>query len=143
MYSVIGLAAVLLLAGGCDFLRSMAGRPTTDELISLKQQAEEPIVPVAAPQEEEEDPLPDFLSSAVSDEEGYLIIAGAYREPRHAERSAEHYRRLGYEVCIVRHGAVDLVGLCPTGDREEAQRALGRLRAKGVCPKGSWIWKNR
>lgn len=142
MYSVIGLACALLLAAGCDFLRSVAGRPTTEELRALREQSAAPAAPEAVVAEEEEDPLPDLLSSSVS-ESGYLVIVGAYREPRHAARSAERYRRDGYEVCMVERGAVTLVGLCPSSDREEARRALLRLRAKGACPEGSWILNDR
>lgn len=137
MYSVIGLVCAILLAGGCDFLRSVAGRPTTEELRALREQPE--ASPDPLPEAEgEEDVLPDLLSSSVS-APGFLIIVGAYREPRHAARSAEKYRRGGYEVCMVERGAVTLVGICPGGDREETRRALLRLRAKGVCPEGSWI----
>ena len=149
-YSVIGLLSVLLLAGGCDFLRSMAGRPTTEELTTLRQQAEEQPVPVedtVAVAMEDEEAWPDILSVEApvpaSPVSGYLVIVGAYRVPRHAQRSAERYRRLGYEASIVKYGAVELVGLCPAGDREEARRSLSDLRAKGVGPKGSWILKRK
>ena len=144
MPAVIALLAVLLLAEGCDFLRALAGRPTSDELAALQEAfpsdtlQQEPVDSVAV--------LPDVLPEELiyrSEDVSYLIVAGCYREPRHAERSAERYRRMGYETCIVDWNGVRAVGLCPTGDRTEARNSLRQLVSKGVCPKGAWIMEKR
>ena len=144
MPAVIALLAVLLLAEGCDFLRALAGRPTSDELAALQGAFpsdtlhQEPADSVAV--------LPDVLQEELiyrSEDVSYLIVAGCYREPRHAERSAGRYRRMGYETCIVDWNGVRAVGLCPTGDRTEARSSLRQLVSKGVCPKGAWIMEKR
>jgi hypothetical protein len=93
-----------------------------------------------------EEVLPDALPEELiyrAEDVSYLVIAGCYREPRHAERSADRYRRMGYETCIVDWNGVRAVGLCPTGDRTEAQGKLRTLVSKGVCPKGAWIMEKR
>ncbi len=144
MPAVIALLAVLLLAEGCDFLRALAGRPTSDELAALQE-----AFPSDTLQQEPADSeavLPDVLPEELiyrSEDVSYLVVAGCYREPRHAERSAERYRRMGYETCIVDWNGVRAVGLCPTGDRTEARSSLRQLVSKGVCPKGAWIMEKR
>ena len=140
--ALISVILMLPLLGGCDFLRSFAGRPTKAKLDSIRAQQEE----AASRETPEEVPVTEEslleMYGATAPETGYLIVVGAYRIPRHAERHAEKLRRRGYEVCIVQRGPLQAVGICSAGDRDEAVLRLRELRSIGICPRGAWILKN-
>ena len=131
------LFAVLVVLQGCDFLRSLAGRPTSAELRALRADAEADSLRAAA-----SDSLLEALSASTAPEAAYFVVAGCFRVPANAEVYAERYRSWGYETCIVDRGGFQVVGLCPTGDISEAYRKLYELKALGVCPQDSWVMEN-
>jgi cell division septation protein DedD len=138
------LPGVLLLVQGCDFFRSLAGRPTSAELAALQCPA--PADTARAGVTDSAAVIPGEMPEEMiyrSTEESYLVVAGCFREPRHADRLAAECRRQGYETCIVDWHGLKAVGLCPTGDRAEAQRNLRRLVSRGVCPGGSWVMEKK
>ena len=140
--SVIMVMVSLLLLEGCDFLRSMAGRPTSEEMLAWQSSVRE--VPAAAVDSVAlADSLLTELSGQVSPAAGYLVIACCFRYAENAEKAASWYRGLGYETCIVSRDGLQLVGLCPTGDIYEAYSTMVYLKRIGVCPKGSWVLENR
>ena len=96
------LPGVLLLVQGCDFFRSLAGRPTSAELAALQCPA--PADTARAGVTDSAAVIPGEMPEEMiyrSTEESYLVVAGCFREPRHADRLAAECRRQGYETCIV------------------------------------------
>lgn len=142
---LISVVAAAPLLGSCDFLRSMAGRPTSEQLQQLLSEQEQVECRRDTLTEETLPEPSDSLLEALSlrgTVPGYIIVVGAYRIPEHAERKADGLRKRGYEVCIVERGGLNAVGIYQPGDREEALVRMRQLRAIGICPRSAWIMKN-
>lgn len=160
---ISALLSVALLAGGCDFFRTIAGRPTSEEIAAKKARIEEYESQkalrdeVAEAQKNADDSLevaelaknPDFpvvkskqLSedSRASLSSRYYIIVGAFGQRDNAMKLASKANEAGFasELLTYRNGFI-AVGLCPTDNLSEAYSSLKKIRAKSFCPKDAWI----
>ena len=169
--AVIVLSVVLmaLSAGGCDFLRTLAGKPTSADIEAKRQEialAEE-----AAHQarldsvKKVEKMLADSLAaldsikinkvmvlvpgklgglSKTTLDKHYYIVVGSFRSRANAEKKLASCTQAGYDGAVISFGnGMNAVGICPTDNIVEANRTLTRMKGNGICPKSAWILSNQ
>ncbi len=163
------MSAMLVTLTGCDFLRAIAGRPTSKDIEEKR----------IAVMKAEEEALQQHLDSirtaemkAVSDsldafsslmESGvvvsgpervggisgmelgyrYYIIVGAFRESANARKLFNAASEKGYDPVLIncRSGMV-AVGLDPAYRISAVKESYERLRMESFCPKEAWIMVN-
>ncbi len=160
------MSLMLVSLTGCDFLRTVAGRPTSRDI------EEKRIMIIKA----EEAALQNHLDSvrlaqekAVADsvaamdslkaygvmingpawigglsgmelESGYYVIVGAFRERERAENLFSTASEKGYSpVLLDCRSGMTAVGLCPSDDIVAVADSYRRLRNEPFFPEGAWI----
>ncbi len=168
--SVILLMSLMLVSlTGCDFLRAVAGRPTSRDIEEKRMaiiKAEE-----AALQHQldsirmaEEKVVTDSLAaldtlkawgvtmdgtdrigggSGTELDYKYYIIVGAFRESVNARKLFTTASERGYDPVLVscRNGMV-AVGISPSDRIAVVAETYDRLRQESFCPKEAWILVN-
>lgn len=73
----------------------------------------------------------------------YMIIAGAYRDRRYAERKVKDLEQKGHPAYIInfKEGIVAVV-ICLSDDLDAIKNKLEELRGTDVCPQDAWILTN-
>lgn len=149
----------------CDFMRRMAGRPTSDEIEVLKGEIdrveqlrrEEARVRASLDSLEAaiqalQDSLANARSAKVEDVSRYLtphlenrfyVIIGAFQSYENAKVLMRKADRFGYSPVLIgcRNGLIG-VGVCPVDEYEDALQALQILRREKFCPADPWIYTN-
>ena len=159
---ILSLAIAALVLSGCDFLRALAGRPTSEEL-AVKQSNIERAKDVARYQaridslERVRVRLADSLAAldahlldSLSQTKGtilnptnYYIVVGAFRTRSYAERKLTECNKAGYTATIIsfRNGLL-AVAICPSNSLNESLKVLREVRGNGICPQDGWILVN-
>ena len=161
--------AALLPLGGCDLFRSLAGRPTAEELELMrieKLKAEEAvrqarIDSLARRQAELEDSLAIMDSLAQirgtilnpSEMGGlfttrldsrYYIVVGSFRSRHNAEALFSTVSEKGYSPILVNfRNGFNSIAISPTDSLREAFRSLKSVKEEAFCPDDVWILVNR
>lgn len=155
---------------GCDFMRKLAGRPTSED-IEMKRleliRAEEAALQARldslrnVEQRMMQDSL-DALDSirqlggsilnpaslgglfATKLESRYYIILGSFRMRSNAEALFTKAKNAGYRPALISFGKGGLiaVGVCPVNRLQDACQALSDVRKETFCPKDVWILVN-
>ncbi len=165
--SVLLLMAFMLVSfTGCDFLRSVAGRPTSrdieDKRVAIIKAEEEALQQhLDSIRLAEEKVISDSLASlealaaagvmmtgpdrlgglaGTELEYEYYIIVGAFRESMNARKLFTTASDRGYVPVLIscRSGMI-AVGLCPSNSIVELEKSFARLREETFCPKEAWI----
>lgn len=163
IFFVIIVCSIINIAG-CDAVRKMAGRPTSEE---IKQIAKE----LVAEQQHKLDSLRRVeldlrLSLEIADsarqaggtilnesEIGglfttapyfkYYIILGSFKQRYLAESLLKNVEKKGYKAALINfRNGFNAVGVCPSNDRSEAIKSLGKIRKEVFCPADVWILVN-
>lgn len=166
---IVVLAAFTLLVSGCDFFRSLAGRPTSAD-IAVKRQAlelaaaekerarQDSIAAVQAAQKAVEDSLAvmarlsgtpklskatrrfDAATTAAIDHR-YYVMVGAFGEPANARGCAAKLEEAGFKAVQMKFlsGGFTAVAVNPTDRIVEAYESLERVLTLKFVPKDSWI----
>ena len=156
------LLPVLMAATGCDFLRKLAGRPTSADLavmaedLRARQEAADKAArdsaeaalliaryradsTAAAEYLKGEKVLGPARFGGLASSAGqplYQIILGAFSKPANAE--------LGYKANVIPFGnGFTGVGICGTSDIVVLAAALREIKNEDFCPEGVWILENR
>ena len=166
-HNVILLLAILMMtATSCDFMRVLAGRPTSKdietrrlEIIKAEEAALQAKLDSIRIQEEKKvaDSLaameslvsagvvmsgPERLGGLVEESlpSHYYVIAGAFKERKNAQKLADDAAAKGYKVSLLecRRGMV-AVGLCPTDNIAELGLAYESLKNELFFPKDAWV----
>lgn len=165
---IAALCTCLSLLSGCDFFRSMAGRPTSADIAAKREALEneaarrdqprlDSLAAVAAAQKEAEDSIAvmsaiagttklsfatrkfDAATTASLDHR-YYVIVGAFAEPANARNLAARIDASGFKAVLLKYaGGHTAVGVDPTDKVAKAYDSLQRLSALGFIPKDSWI----
>lgn len=158
------VAAGLVAVTGCDFVRSIAGRPTSTEIAAKKAEIEaaEAAKAQAAAEEaaRQEAARREAECAAALDESGvvmktaaemrrldisgldapYYISAGAFGSKANADRLAAKAREAGFEAVLAPLGSsMTSVLLCPSHSKTELYEALTALKGQAFCPADAWI----
>ena len=158
------MTASLFVLTSCDFLRSLAGRPTsaelnaTEEVDTLVQSVEADTlvaaetVPVSeccdqeSIQQNEGTVLnPAELGSlyATKLEAKYYVIVGAFNLRSNAEALLKKAQNNGYQATLISfNNGLLAVGLCPSSNIADAKEALKQVKAESFCPGDVWLLLN-
>lgn len=159
------------LVSGCDMFRSLAGRPTSEDLAGMrlelaaretaelarkdsleKVQAriQDSLLQAAAMDSLRQfrgllrDPsrLGGFSSSFTPGHKFYAVI-GSFKDRSNAERLLSRINDAGFpgELIPFRSGMTS-VGACPSDRPAEFLEMLGRIKADPACPNDFWILVN-
>lgn len=166
---VIGaIAALMLLASGCDAFRKMAGRPTSEDIelkrdlveaAQLAQQLAEKARQdsieasrkhiadsLAASQAMIDSGLPVKTTRQVSAsvkagmEHRYRIIIGAFANPDNAKRMQKQAEAVGVETELIPYtNGITAVGVGASDDLASLYEPYKHIKDQNFCPKGAWI----
>lgn len=168
-YILMALSLCLTLSG-CDFMRKLAGRPTSEEVELMRIEilmAEEAALQArldslrAVEQRMLQDSL-DALDSirqlggsilnpaklgglfATKLESRYYIILGSFRSRANAEGLFNVAKDAGYKPALITFGKGGLiaVGVCPVNRLSDALAALNDVKKETFCPKDVWVLVN-
>lgn len=166
LWVIMAVAALTLT--GCDLFRTLAGRPTSEEIenkrleIIMAQKAveqarldslrmEQKIVldSIAALDSIKQQGgtilNPSKLGGlfATKLEARYYIIVGSFRQRTNAEILLNKVSEVGYAPALIcfRNGMM-AVGLCPVNTLPDALVSLKTVKAEPFCPKDVWILVN-
>lgn len=161
------LCALALCVTGCDFLRTVAGRPTSAQLTEAS-----PSTGVCASCADcqlcveaccDSNPAqPDTLSAEVYGEKSlymlklskdsikqtvaglpykYYVLVGTFTHASYADAQARRARNAGFEVVTIpfSEGKRTAVAVSPTNDFDFALAELGRVRQFVFCPADAYI----
>ncbi len=168
--SVLLLMSIMLVSfTGCDFLRAVAGRPSSGDIeekrlsimkaeekalqhrIDSMKLAEEQIVVDSLATLESLEASGVTISSSdriggfsgMELEYKYYIIVGAFRESANARKLFNVASEKGYfPVLLNCRGGMVAVGLAPTDRIAAVRESYERLKAESFCPKEAWILVN-
>lgn len=144
------LLAVCIALTGCDFFRTLAGRPTSSEIEAtrevIRQKTAEQQVPEARDtvhaevQVQEKAPVEPVETAVKEGKKRYYIVMASFASAENASKYAERLSSKGYEPEFLGFkGGYTAVGICGTDDEEEAKASLNEVRRQDFCPEGVWI----
>ena len=169
--SCILLILISLLAlTGCDFMRKLAGRPTSEDVEAMRLEilrAEEAALQARLDslRNVEQRMVQDSLNAldsirqlggsilnpaslgglfATKLEARYYIILGSFRSRANAEGLFNVAKAAGYRPALISFGKGGLiaVGVCPVNRLADAYVSLSDVRKESFCPKDVWILVN-
>ena len=162
------MLASLFTLTGCDFFRTLAGRPTSEDILEKKIQMQ--IAQQAIEQarldslRRERQMVQDSLAAldsikqyggtilnpaklgglfATRLESRYHVIIGAFSVRANAEALLLKTQELGYQPMLISfNNGLIAVGLCPTNNIVDAKNALMQVKAESFCPADVWLLLN-
>ena len=167
-YIIMIAAVALFTLTGCDFFRSLAGRPTSEDIEEMrieklrieeerlqadllklqqeKQAVEDSIEALKLLRQQEGTLLnPASLGGlfATKLEAKYTVIVGAFTKRANAERLHKQVSDTGYSPLLIslRSGLI-AVGVCPVNSPQEAMQCIRKVREESFCPADVWILDN-
>jgi hypothetical protein len=164
------IIATMLCLTGCDFMRKLAGRPTSED-VELKRieilRAEEAALQARLDslRNVEQRMIQDSLNAldsirqlggsilnpaslgglfATKLEARYYIILGSFRTRANAEALFNVAKEAGYKPALISFGKGGLiaVGVCPVNRLPDAFVSLNTVKKESFCPKDVWILVN-
>lgn len=159
--AVLLVAAALSVLSGCDFLRSVAGRPTSKEieakkaalLSALEAESSRDSVDVDSLEamktiEEEHIKIasPSHSGALVPENNGgnYFVMIGTFSRKSNAEALAQTCRNAGYSPVLIPYSnGYTAVAANSYGTVQEALFALEELKKCKFCPADAWILSAR
>ncbi|MBQ3607932.1 MAG: SPOR domain-containing protein [Bacteroidales bacterium] len=168
--SILLVVVSLLCLTGCDFMRKLAGRPTSED-VELKRveilRAEEAALQARLDslRNVEQRMIQDSLNAldsirqlggsilnpaamgglfATKLESRYYIILGSFRTRSNAEALFNVAKAAGYKPALISFGKGGLiaVGVSPVNRLSDAYVALNGVKKESFCPKDVWILVN-
>lgn len=162
--------AVMLTVTGCDFFRKLAGRPTSEDIESMRLEllrAEEAAVQsrIDSLRNAEQMMIRDSLNAldsirqqggsirnpaalgglfATKLEARYYIILGSFGVRANAEALFDKVKAAGYKPALISYGKGNLiaVGVSPVNKITDAHRELKKVKKEPFCPADAWILVN-
>ena len=164
------IIATMLSLTGCDFMRKLAGRPTSED-VELKRieilRAEEAALQARLDslRNVEQRMIQDSLNAldsirqlggsilnpaslgglfATKLEARYYIILGSFRTRANAEALFNVAKEAGYKPALISFGKGGLiaVGVCPVNRLPDAFVSLNTVKKESFCPMDVWILVN-
>ncbi len=142
----IKIATILLTASllfsGCDFFRSILGKPTSKEIEAarIEQEAAEAARRDSIARAEEMARLAAEAARPVYS--NYYVIMGCYKVPANAQRHKAKLEAKGYEVTELRFKiGYDVVAIQGSETAREAYRYMYKLLERGEDPYDMWVYQ--
>jgi len=168
LYKMSILILVVASVSGCDFFRSLAGRPTSAEIeikrqmIARAEAAHQAMLDsVKAVEKQLADSLaivdslqrmnvsiisPSKLGGLKSTEikKHYYIIVGSFMDRNNAQRQLSNMQKAGHEGEIMQFkNGYSAVAICGSESRVAVSDTMARLLSVGAIDKNSWILENQ
>lgn len=162
------LVSLMLALTGCDFMRKLAGRPTSEDIekarveMLLAQEAalKQSLDSLKQEKQAVQDSI-DALELFVQQggtvlnpsklgglyttklQYRYYVIIGAFRTRSYAEALLMKAETAGYKPALIsfRNGLL-AVGLCPVDECSSAVEMVKKIRQESFCPSDVWILVN-
>ncbi len=143
------LISVVMTVSGCDFLRGIAGRPTSQEIavkaeaIRLEEEARRQMADTASA------PEPQTVSTvdthpADQGKDGlrrFYIVMASFSSEENAEKYAVTMTSRGYTPQLFNFkSGFAAVGICGTDSETEIKESLQKVKRQDFCPEGVWIF---
>lgn len=169
IFRILLVISVAMLLSGCDFFRSLAGRPTSEEIELKKQELlRKETAALAARLDSlknvEQRMIQDSLNAldsirqiggsvlnpakygglfATRLEARYYVIIGAFRTRTNAENLLKVAKEKGYSPALISfQSGMIAVGLSPVNRLTDALVELKKVKEEPFCPKDAWILVN-
>lgn len=164
---ILFLALFTLALSSCDYVRMLAGRPTSEELLVKKQyidqqnqRARAEALAAAAAAEAAAQYTADSLAARDALEEQkriitsdrlqklrseeldrtFYIMVGSFSQNSNAVRMVSSLAEAGYDAIVIPYtNGVSAVAVNPSDDIVVEYKTLLELVGKGLCPAESWI----
>lgn len=165
---IAALAATVLLLGGCDFFRIIAGRPTSSDIAAKKAMIEaeenahkarldsmESVKKQVSDSLAVLDSISNFSKSIVASRQlkpeskqalsaAYYVIVGSFSKEENARAFASKIKAEGYDPSLIAYkNGFTAVGICPSDNLNEVYSSLKKVSKEKFCPAGAWILNNR
>ncbi len=168
-YIMLMAAVAMFSLTGCDFFRTLAGRPTSEEIEAMKVEKlrieEERLQADLLKLQQEKQAVEDSIEALklLRQQEGtllnpsslgglfatrleakYCVIIGTFSRRENAERLHKEAADKGYSPLLIsiRNGLI-AVGVSPVNTRQEAMQAVRTVREESFCPDDVWILDNK
>lgn len=148
--TIIIAAALALSLSGCDFFRSLVGKPTSAELeqmkIEIQKKAEREkfvadSIKAAREAEEMAARAEEEIPAVSEDDPRFHVIIGCFREQENAVNLREALIKQGYEPKrIVFKNGYDVVSIIRDDNYWKAQTAMELFMESPYCPDDVWIY---
>lgn len=170
---VLVLAVSAIVISGCDFVRKIAGRPTSKQVEAVRverakqeearHQARLDSMRRVQQQLADSLAMEQYLLDSLSQSKGavitpsslggigvsnlqytYYIVVGAFRDPANALRKKTQCDDAGFTAKIINfRNGLNAVAVCPSNSIAEIIKNLKVVKAQSFCPKDSWILVNQ
>ena len=144
---IVTLMAAALLLTGCDFFRSLAGKPTSKDLERMRQEALE-----QERLQRERDSLDRVRAleleqaraaaeNPLDNTERYHVILGSFKVEGNAEKMYAALEKNGYKPLVLEfNNGFEAVSVAAYDDYREALRAMEDIKEYPFCPEDVWIY---
>ena len=147
------LMVALMLVTGCDFFRSLVGKPTSKELEQMKREAVE-----QARKQRQLDSINKAkalaLEQAKAAEENknlldesagrYHVILGSFKVEGNAEKMYALLEKNGYTPRVIKfNNGFEVVSVAAYDNYREALKAMNDVMEYEFCPEDVWIYDIR
>ena len=145
---LLRLSAILLTAfltlSSCDAVRSMLGKPTSQDIEVLKQEL------AALKEQARQDSVAAEAERLAAEQEAalhqlparYYVAMGGFKVPSNAVNYKAYLESQGYDITAVRfRTGYDVLLADGTDDLREALRSMHKfMRYEKTCPEDIWIY---
>ena len=144
---IMTLAAAAMLLTGCDFFRSLVGKPTSKDLERMRQEALE-----QERLQREQDSLNrvralELEQARIAAENSlenagkYHVILGSFKVEGNAEKMYAMLEKNGYKPRVIEfNNGFEAVSVAAYNDYREALRAMEDIMEYQFCPEDVWIY---
>lgn len=162
---VLVFLSAALIVSGCDFMRKVAGRPTSSDLqamVAAREQEEARAARALQERQQRERELQYQADSllAVQTMEGivmnrlsdlnvrvttelpakYNVVLGAFSDASNADNLISRLKEAGYEASAMRYRSGKTAVLaCCTDSFVELGKSFASLQKENYCPKDVWV----
>lgn len=145
---IVTLMAAVMLFTGCDFFRSLVGKPTSKDLERMKQEALE-----QARRQREQDSInrakaialeqaqEEARKNSIENAGRYHVILGSFKVEGNAEKMLSLLEKNGYTPRKIEfNNGFEVVSVSAYDNYREALRAMEDVMEYEFCPEDVWVY---
>lgn len=147
------LLVALVLVTGCDFFRSIVGKPTSEDLERMRQEAldqarkqrEQDSINKARAIELEKAKTEAEQANLLDESAGrYHVILGSFKVESNAGKMHALLEKNGYRPRLIKfNNGFDVVSVAAYDNYWDALKAMNRIMEYEFCPEDVWIYDIR
>ncbi len=137
------LLSIAFTLSGCDFFRSIAGKPTSKELAQLK-------IDAANAEKQKQDSIARAAQIALNEQNAalknsldkkYYVVVGSFKVPKNADNFKERLDSKGYNTQIIQFkNGYKVLAAFGSDNYAEAYREMEKIMEFQFCPYDVWIY---